>query len=186
MEADWSVEIGAELPVIAVPWEGFVDLRNTPSLANGIEETVTAPALAQALITLNAASSPVFTSKCDLWPLAPDDIDPLEFEARREEAQKGVACYIDIVARDAELFASFAAHEAWVRAATSELREIVLPQARAELVVRPSNIDHREGFAVTLFTAACAATVADAQSIFRTVLQTAITITMKQAAPAGE
>jgi hypothetical protein len=181
MEADWSVEIGADLPVIAVPWEGFIDLRHTASLANSLEETVAAPALARALTTLNAGISPVFTSKCDLWLLTPDDIDPLEFGAGREQAQQGIACYIDIVARDARAFASFAVHEAWVRAATAELREVELPQARIEYVVRASSVDDHEGFAVTLYTAACAATEADVKSIFHDALETATAITIRQA-----
>jgi hypothetical protein len=181
MEADWSVEIGADLPVIAVPWEGFIDLRRAPSLANSLEETATAPALAQALGTLNAATSPVFTSKCDLWLLTPDDIDPLEFGASREQAQQGIACYIDVVARDAGVFASFAAHEAWVRAATAELCAIELPQARLDYVVRASSVDDFEGFAVTLYAAACAVTEADVKSIFHDALETATAITIRQA-----
>ena len=181
MEADWSVEIGADLPVIAVPWEGFIDLRHAPSLASGLEEAATAPALARALVTLNAAISPVFTAKCDLWLLTPDDIDPLEFGASREQAQQGIACYIDIVARDAEVFASFAAHEAWVRASTIELREVELLRARVEFVVRASSVDDHEGFAVTLYTAACAVTEADVKSTFHDALGTATAITIRQA-----
>ncbi len=181
MESDWSVEIGADLPVIAVPWEGFIDLRHAPSLASSLDETVTAPALARMLVKLNAAISPVFTSKCDLWLLTPDDIDPLEFGANREQSQQGIACYIDVVARDAEVFASFAAHEAWVRAATAELREVELPRARVEYVVRASSVDGHEGFAVTLYTAACAVTEADVKSIFHDALETATAITIKQA-----
>ena len=181
MEADWSVEIGADLPVIAVPWEGFIDLRHAPSLASGLEEAATAPALARALVTLNAAISPVFTAKCDLWLLTPDDIDPLEFGASREQAQQGIACYVDVVARDARVFASFAAHEAWVRATIAELREIELPRAHVEYVVRASSVDDHEGFAVTLYTAACAVTEADVKSIFHDALETATAITIRQA-----
>lgn len=181
MEADWSVEIGADLPVIAVPWEGFIDLRHAPSLANSLEETVAAPALARTLVTLNAAISSVFTSKCDLWLLTPDDIDPFEFGASREQAQQGIACYVDVVARDAGVFESFAAHEAWVRGATAELREVELPQARVEYVVRASSLGDFEGFAVTLYAAACAVKEADVKSIFHDALETATAITIKQA-----
>ena len=181
MEADWSVEIGADLPVIAVPWEGFIDLRHAPSLASGLEEAATAPALARALVTLNAAISPVFTAKCDLWLLTPDDIDPLEFGASREQAQQGIACYIDVIARDAGVFASFAAHEAWVRAATAELHEVELPRARVEYVVRASRVDDFEGFAVTLYAAAGAVKEEDVKSVFHDALETATAITIRQA-----
>jgi hypothetical protein len=186
VEADWSVEIGADLPIVAVPWEGFVDLRREPLLAQSLAETTTAPALAQMLVKLNAAAAPVFTSKCDLWTLAADDIDPLEFEASREDAQVGTACYIDVIARDPTIFASFTLHEAWVRAATAELREMVLSQARVELVVREALVDDLEGFAVTLYTAACSSKEAGVQSTFRDALEAAAAITIKRAAAAGE
>jgi hypothetical protein len=186
MEADWSVEIGSDLPEIVVPWEGFVDLRQRPSLVSSIAETATNSALAEALGVLNATSSPVFTSKCDLWPLIADEIDPFEFEASAEEAQRGLACYIDIVAHSAALCASFGAHERWVRIATAQLRETAFSQARTDLVVRSSKINTHEGFGITLYVSTCAATAAWAESIFPAALQAATAITINAAVLAGE
>src|SRR5215813_14442400 len=74
VEADWSVEIGADLPLIAVPWEGFVDLRRDLAAAHELRETTAAPMLGEALIDLNQEASPVFTSKCDFWLLTADEI----------------------------------------------------------------------------------------------------------------
>src|ERR1700756_5789853 len=81
MEADWSVEVGTDLPMIAVPWEGFVDLRRDPRLASSLIEVSSCSILAQSLIRLNQQDCPVFTSKCDHWLLSGEEIDPLEFDA---------------------------------------------------------------------------------------------------------
>jgi len=186
MEADWSVEIGADLPTIVVPWEGFVDLRRDPLLATGLNETAKSPSLAQALIKLNQETSPVFTSKCDLWLLSADEIDPLEFDAEKVDAQQGVACYIDIIARSLALFASFPAHEVWARSATERMRGIRMPQTHTELVVRPSIVNGRDGYALTLYVASCGATEGIAQSVFRAALKAVSTITMDLAATVGE
>lgn len=186
MESDWSVEVGTDLPAIVVPWEGFVDLRREPLLVSSLKEVVDVPVLAQSLITLNQESSPVFTSKCDLWQLSADEIDPLEFDAEREKAERGIACYIDIIVRNEAFFSSFQAHEAWVRSTIEEMRRTSVPQTHAECVVRPSTVNERDGYAVTLYVASCSVTESAAQSIFRTALETAVTITMKQVATAGE
>ena len=186
MEADWSVEVGADLPTIVVPWEGFVDLRRDLLLVSEIEEAVVTPELAQALIKLNQKTSPVFTSKSDLWFLLAEEIDPFECDAAREEAKQGISCYIDIIARNAQLFSSFQAHEVWVRSATQEMCQAKLRQARVEFVIRAAEVDGCEGYAVTLYVASCGATETTARGIFHTALETAVAITMKLAATAGE
>ena len=186
MEGDWSVEIGADLPTIVVPWEGFVDLRRDPLLATGLNETAKSPSLAQALIKLNQETSPVFTSKCDLWLLSADEIDPLEFDAERGDTQQGIACYIDLIARNPSLFASFPAHEGWARSATERMRGIRMPQTHADLIVRPSTVNERDGYALTLYVASCSATEDVAQTIFRAALEAASTITMEVEPTVGE
>jgi hypothetical protein len=40
MEADWSVEIGAGLPVIDADWPGFVDLRRDIRSIDSIPEAL--------------------------------------------------------------------------------------------------------------------------------------------------
>jgi hypothetical protein len=186
MEADWSVEIGAGLPMIVVPWEGFVDLRVEPAAALQLPEVAAMPALAQALMQLNQESSPVFTSKCDFWTLTADEIDPLEFDATPENATQGIACYIDIISRHESRFASFPAHEALARTFVGELRKVELYQARVELVIRPLTVDKHEGFAFTLYVAACGPTEDAARTIFHKALESTATITMKKAATTGE
>jgi hypothetical protein len=167
MEADWSVEIGADLPRIVVPWadEGlcFVDLAGSADPAQLIAQTTAQlaeqwshAALAKALLALNAPNSTVFTSKCDAWPLQADEIDPLEFDAN-SPASTGSACYIDIIFRDSAAFGSFEWHETWLRRTTQHLRTLPLRSARIELVLRQAEVEAAEGFAITLYAMGCGA-----------------------------
>src|ERR1035441_3071327 len=84
MLAEWSAECSAEDPVLVVPWKGpdgkaaFVDLRANPYDFDAIAEAERYPPLMQALRALNATRSPVFTAKCDAWPLAGEELTHLE------------------------------------------------------------------------------------------------------------
>ncbi|HLH36029.1 MAG TPA: hypothetical protein VKX41_15260 [Alloacidobacterium sp.] len=186
MEADWSVEIGPGLPMIAVPWEGYVPLKEDAFRITQVPEAVTDTVLAQALRHLNAPESPVFTSKCDRWHLPAAEIDPFEFDAPPAEAYTGVACYIDIILRHPNAFASFAAHESWMRAASSTLREVPLLQSRTDFVIRQAIVHAQEGFGITLYVASCARNQTLGHSIFEAALNHAITVTIKTSPTVGE
>ncbi len=134
MEADWSAEVGADLPALVVPWEGFVDLRVTS--ADTVPETHEHPALAAALTRLNVSESGLMTSKCDVWTPERDEIDPLEFEAAPSQAACGLASYIDVLRVNPGGLASFAAHERWVRRVVADLRQSEARCCRVELVIR--------------------------------------------------
>jgi hypothetical protein len=179
VEADWSVEIGADLPRIVVPWFDdqadfrdpgreqrsspdedapaglhFVDLRQNPSALNQLSEPRRYPGLARALVAFNRSSSPVFSSKCDGFPIPREEIDPLEFDAGLE-CVCGLNAYVDLVIRDFAIFASFPAHEAWLRQVVARLRKHAQGRsARVDLVLRPATVFDREGFAFTLYIAA--------------------------------
>jgi len=68
MEADWEVEIGGGAPIIDACWDGLVHLQTAPERAAELPEAADLPRLAEALVRLNAPRSPVWTSKCDVWP----------------------------------------------------------------------------------------------------------------------
>lgn len=174
MEADWSVEIGADLPEIVVPWEGFVDLRTAPETVNAIEEAAIYRELRGALLILNAASSPVFTSKCDLWTLDAEDIDPLEFESDPASARVGMTSYIDVVARDARLFSSFAQHERCARLLVERLRQLDIRNGRADIVIRAASVEEEDGFALTIYAAGCGANAVNARPAWESVLHATI------------
>jgi hypothetical protein len=103
MEADWEFEVGPDAaglaaPVIDALWPGFVDLRRAPELAWNLPEAAQLPALAEALAKLNAAASPVWTSKCDFWPnLEADEFDAGELDAPPGCLAHAMGCYIDLL-----------------------------------------------------------------------------------------
>lgn len=207
MEADWSVEIGADLPHIFVPWEGyrtgserdassgenagrtnlagddlsqgndqagpnlrFIDLRGNPAAIESLDEPRRYPVLKRALTALNSTGSPVFTSKCDVFPLAKEEIDPLELDAS-PECSSGLSCYIDLSMRDCSTFASFSVHEVWLRQVVERLRRSAqVRSARADFVLRPATVFAREGFAVTLYVAACGRDISAALSAWEAAL----------------
>src|ERR1035441_10528735 len=84
MLAEWSAECSAEDPVLVVPWKdpdgkaAFVDLQSNPYDFDAIAEAERYPPLMQALRALNATRSPVFTAKCDAWPLADEELEHLQ------------------------------------------------------------------------------------------------------------
>jgi hypothetical protein len=193
VEADWSVEIGADLPRIVVPWSDggadfrdleqpssldedtpaglhFVDLRQNPSALNQLAEPRRYPGLARALVALNRSSSPVFSSKCDAFPIPREEIDPLEFDAGLQ-CVCGLNAYIDLAIRDFAIFESFPVHEAWLRQVVAKLRKH--PQvrsARVDLVLRSANVFDREGFAFTLYIAAVGVDFSAAKSAWEAAL----------------
>ena len=181
MEADWSVEIGAGLPVIDADWPGFVDLRRDIDSITSISEATAESALRDALVALNAADSRAFTSKCDLWALEADEIDADEFGSTAQDAcAEGWASWIDLMARDPQQFASFEAYEAWVRRATEGLRTDAVPCGRVDLVVRAAVAGGREGFGITLYAAGCGVDTQAARAAWERVLRVAVTATIRE------
>jgi hypothetical protein len=179
MEADWSVEIGPELPEIHVPWEGFVDLRQTPAELQAIAEAARFPALARALMKLNSHKSSVFTAKSDVWSMTDAEIDPYEFAALPENAHCGAASYIDLLARDAASLASFEFHESRARQIAQELHGLDLSNGRVDLVIRAAVVDGREGYGITLYAAGCGTDVPGALTSWESVLTAAVLATIR-------
>jgi hypothetical protein len=181
MEADWSVEAGPQLDIIDAGWAGFVDLRREPDAVMRIGEAARYDPLRVALAELNAAESPLFTVKCDVWGLAENEIDPDEFGAAAGAAQAGMASYVDVLAREPGLYASFARHQAWAQAVVLRLREYPIAQGRVDLVVRSAQAGGAEGFGITLYAAGCGSESAAAQAAWEAVLRAAVTATINEA-----
>jgi hypothetical protein len=164
MQAEWSVECGAEDPVLVVPWSDpsglhFVDLRENPYDLDLIAEAEHHPPLLQALRALNAARSPVFTAKCDAWKMDDDERRKLQadLDLPISEKPKGFASYIDLVWRERALFLSFHQQEQRLQRLVRLLKPLDFDDVLAEAVVRPALVDltgPQEGFAVTLYVKA--------------------------------
>lgn len=194
MEADWEVEIGGrahglddeaaecEAPVIAACWPGLIDLRAQPERVAEVPEAAEFPALAQALVSLNAPDSPVWTAKCDLWPVAAGEFDPDELDAPPESIC-GLACYIDLLPRDVEQWAATERAVAWAKAACIQLIRVPLRRCRADLVIRqailtPSVPADQLELGITAYLTACGATEAQAAQTLAAAL-TAFASTIK-------
>jgi hypothetical protein len=168
MEADWELDLGGDAPVIDACWEDFIDLRVTPERVILFPETRQLPGLADALVQLNAASSSVWTSKCDVW--IPDEFDRDELDAYPGEGNSALACYIDLLPRTAHPWSVDEAIGA-CKAICTRLRSFPQRGCRADLIVRCAWVtrDTRD-LGVTVYLTACGSTPNKAQTALRTAL----------------
>jgi hypothetical protein len=101
MDADFSIELGADDPVLDFPWTdssgnlAYFDLKRHPDLIARVEEAEKFPELAEFLRTVNSARSLVESAKCDAWTTA-------ELSAEEEvfDAPCKFASYVDLVLTD--------------------------------------------------------------------------------------
>ncbi|GGA73238.1 hypothetical protein GCM10011507_26060 [Edaphobacter acidisoli] len=168
MLAEWSAECAADDPVLVVPWSDpadltrrFIDLRENPYDLDDVSEAADHPALLHALRALNAPRSPVFTAKCDVWPLGPDELTQVQLllDHPAHEAPAGFASYLDLLWRDRSLFASFHRQGQLLDRFTRLAAPLHYPYALAEYVIRPALLDldgPQEGFAISLYIKALA------------------------------
>jgi hypothetical protein len=172
MEADWEVEVGGDAPVIEAQWPGFVDLRRGPERAWYLPEAAQLPALAEALARLNAAASPVWTSKCDFWPhLESDEFEPDELDAPPGCAAHAMGCYIDLLPKSSRqwLFPAMAASAC--KHVCSRQRAVPLRCCRLDLVIRQAfATPELMGLGITAYLTACGESQAEAATVLQTAL----------------
>jgi hypothetical protein len=191
MEADWTVALAAGDPVITVPWAAsdddigkcrFVDLRLGADRINEIEEARAKPPLRSALLLVNAATSPLWTAKCDIWTSSVEEgaepFDAYEMAAESGDTAFGAGSYVDLLARDASFLASFERQGRWIRAVTELLRSTPASAARVELVLRRAEVEGALGFAVTWFVEGCGSTAQDAEQAWGKALDLALAAVM--------
>lgn len=168
MLSEWSAECSADDPVLVVPWSDptdstgnrrFIDLRENPYDLDHLPEAERYPPLMHALRALNAARSPVFTAKCDAWPLDAKELEALreELDVIADEAPAGFCSYIDILWRERSLFASFHLQEQMLHRLTRHAAPLHHPYAMLDCILRPAVVDlagPQEGFAVSLYVKA--------------------------------
>jgi hypothetical protein len=178
MEADWEFEVGAGAPVIEARWPGFIDLRHNPERASELAEVLAAHALAETLVTLNADTSPVWTSKCDVWPVVDfAEFDPDELDAPLERAAHAVGCYIDLLPRSGRQWDAQAKIEADCKRVCILLRAMPLRCCRVDLVVRRASRTPDPGYAgsidlgITAYLTSCGPTEAEAKAVLEIALE---------------
>ena len=169
MESDWEVEIAPDAPVIDASWDGYINLRTRCDRVNEIREADEFPALAETLIRLNSPSSPVWTAKCDVWPL--QTFDPDELEAERDTAIVALGCYIDLLPSNGRTWSTVDASADWCRLLCLRLRDRPVRQCRADLVVRHAFLAHDStGLGITSYLAACGPTLLEAAAVLSKAL----------------
>ncbi len=188
MLSEWSAECAADDPVLVVPWSDpsdasrkFVDLRENPYDLDHLPEAEHYPPLMHALRALNATRSPVFTAKSDAWPLDQDELDTLRVNLNIEadEAPAGFASYIDLLARDRSLFASFHLQEQLLRRLSRHAESLHHPFAMLDSVIRPAVIDltgPQEGYAISLYIKALGHDAATAEQNWASALDSVVSL----------
>ena len=157
MEADWEFEVGGDAPVIEAHWAGFVDLQRTPEQAMQLPESVHLPALGVALARLNAANSPVWTSKCDFWPhLEADEFDADELDAPPGCTAHATGCFIDLMPKSDQQWTQPEMAEKACRRICGLLSAVPLRCCRVDLVIRRAIITPElMGLGITTYLTSC-------------------------------
>jgi len=197
MLAEWAVECGADDPVLVVPWSSdqpggprFVDLRVNPYDLDQIPEAEAHPPLLQALRALNAARSPVFTAKCDAWPMDEDELDAarLNLGLSAAESSHGFMSYIDLVWRERTIFVSFHQQEQRLHRLVRLLDQVEHPASVVEAILRPALVDltgPQEGFAVSLYLKALGTDSSEACEQWGRALEAVVTVLRSKELSAG-
>ena len=137
MVADWEFEIGEGAPVIEAWWPGLVDLRRSPANIVNLPEAAEFPTLGDVLIRLNAACSPVWTSKCGVWTsAAAEQFDADEFDAPAGGTAHTHGCYIDLLPRGEGHWQSADAIASVCKTWNAGLLGLPLRSCRADLIIR--------------------------------------------------
>jgi hypothetical protein len=169
MDADFSVELGADDDALEFPWASpdgelrYYDLKHQPDLLLYIAEASDYPELGRYLATVNSERSVVLTAKCDVWT----EGELSEAEAIYEAKIK-LGCYVDqlFVAEDARF--DFERHERVVERLVELLGRVPPISAAVEVIIRRCyyHLDDepvRPGFYMTVYVFGYGDDVADAR-----------------------
>ena len=167
MLSEWSAECADDDPVLVIPWSDpqnpevhFVDLRENPYDLDHLPEAEHFPPLMHALRALNAPRSPVFSAKCDAWPLSVEELAQLRIDLDLDPtldpvlSSQGFASYIDLLLRERSLFTSFHQNEQFLHRLSRRAAPLDHPYALLDCTIRPAMLDlagPQEGFAITLY-----------------------------------
>ena len=137
MDADFSIELAREDPVLDFPWTdpdrrfAYFDLKRQPETLGRLQEATQFPELAEFLRAINSAISAVESAKCDVW--ATEDLSP---EEEILGASHKFASYVDLVFSRADQRESFPSHERFAKRLVELLRQTPETPSAAEVCVR--------------------------------------------------
>ena len=161
MDADYSVELGAEDPTLDFPWEApgtslrFYSLKDHPEQLELIEEAQKYPPLYAFLKALNSDLSFFETAKCDVW--VGNELSESEdiYDGRLKYAS-----YVDLVCSGVQkpLRTDFRTHETFCSRAVDLLNRAPLENVAVEFIVRRcyfrDKAEPESGFYITLYLSA--------------------------------
>lgn len=145
MQADFSVELGHDDPVLELPWISdnpsvrYYDLKSNPELVRQIPEAAAHPELSAFLTRINAPDSPLETAKCDLW-----QSNEISAEEEIFGASQKFVSYIDLVFTDEPVRSSFEKHEKFADELCHLLNRAPDIAATVELIIRRCYYRQRE------------------------------------------
>jgi hypothetical protein len=145
MDADFSIELGREDPVLDFPWtdpEGrlvYADLKRHPEMLARLGEASQFPELGEFLRVVNSEISIVESAKCDAW--ATDELSP---EEEIFGASYKFASYIDLVFSGDDDRQSFPSHERFAKRLVELLRWAPETASSAEVCVRRAYYDRKK------------------------------------------
>jgi len=156
MDADFSIELGRDDPVLDFPWsdpEGkcaYHNLKRHPEMLAQVEEAKRFPELAEFLRGTNSAISMVESAKCDAWTT-----EELSSEEEIFGATHKCASYVDLVLSRIEERQSFPFHELFAKRLVELLRKTPETPSAVEVAVRrcyfQNESEPEEGFYLTLY-----------------------------------
>ena len=158
MQADYSVELGADDPALEIPWRSddgsvrYFNLKASPDLVLNLPEAREHPELSTFLTRMNAADFFLETAKCDAWFSA--DLAP---EEEIFGAASKFASYVDLIFSDDSTRFSLEKHETLAREVCTLLKRAPEMAASCDFVVRHCHFhntdsrDSRIGFCITAY-----------------------------------
>ncbi len=169
MDADFSVELGADDSTLDFPWEApgtafrYFDIKAEPEQLRFVDEAEKYRELHDFLSALNSPASVFETAKCDVW--SDDEISEAE---EIFDGSTKFASYVDLVlSRTDPCRTDFAAHERIARRVAQLLGKAPEIPAQAEFIIRRCyfrGIDEPvSGFYITFYLAGYGSDEADAR-----------------------
>jgi len=137
MDADYSVELGADDPVLELPWSDpdgqvhYYDLRRQPEALLLIDEAARYRELGEFLTAMNSPASLLQSAKCDVWP----ETELGEAEQIYGAAMKLVS-YVDLLFCADEGRFDFPQHEGVAKRLVQLLGRAPQISSAAEFIIR--------------------------------------------------
>ncbi len=147
MQADFSIECGADDECLEMPWASedgalrYVDLKENPALIADLEEARRFPEIAEFLRNVNSRQSPFQTAKCDAWFTREMTADEV-FGASGK-----FGSYVDFLFASSPLRRSLEQHEVVAADLVRVLQSAPEMQASVEFLVRRCYFHSEAGMA---------------------------------------